>query len=138
MQLDEASHLVKHRQGGADVDVASEQLALVVGAVDVDNHVGVHLVVGIQHPAAVPLDQRRVQQRNLLHLSIITGRSISTGAWRGVYTRGRARAGTGGTAWVSTRGTVGVSAGNTVEVHEWKSVCRGSGIGLCMGHAVSL
>ena len=70
MQLDEASHLLKDRQGSADVDVASEQLALVVGAVDVDNHVGVHLVVGVQHPAAIPLDQCRVQQCNLLDLSI--------------------------------------------------------------------
>lgn len=68
MQLDEAQHLLKDRQGRADVNIACEQLALVVGARDVDDHVGVHLVVGVQHPAAIPLDQGGVQQCNLLHL----------------------------------------------------------------------
>lgn len=135
VQLDEASRLLKDRQGSADVDVASEQLALVVGAVDVDNHVSVHFVVGVQHPAAIPLDQRCVQQCNLLNLSITKAGPPQMGACIGcihvcsVYTR----EGTWTTAEVSTNGTVrpltGGTAGSYIGGLVW--ACAGDILGTC-------
>ena len=67
-QLDLCSHLLVDRQRRSHVHQHSKGLALVVGARDVGDHVCVHLVVGIQHTAAVPLDERGVQQGNLLDL----------------------------------------------------------------------
>lgn len=68
MDLDQRFNLCKHLQRCAEVHIHREDFSLVVGSGDVGDHVGVHLVVRVQHSAAVPLDQRGVQQRYLLHL----------------------------------------------------------------------
>ncbi len=68
VDLDQRLNLCKHLQRRAEVHIHREDFSLVVGAGDVCDHVGVHLVVGVQHSAAVPLDQRGVQQGYLLHL----------------------------------------------------------------------
>ena len=68
VDLDQHLNLCKHLQRCAEVHVHREDFSLVVGAGDVGDHVGVHLVVGVQHSAAIPLDERGVQQGYLLHL----------------------------------------------------------------------